>query len=351
MVKLRLGVQPVDTKKCGYAALAIALCLVVFAGEYFVYYSDAFEYDAEVHWNKDSIEYQVESSGSDVYDAVLFDNNGEVSVTELAIYVNESYSKYYDRAYELAGIPYYDQDYFASQLLIALDNRGFEGGFECDSGELCDYIKSTLDNPVGCGIIVTSYSLPAEIYTGSEDNLLIQWMKAGGTLYWTGSVVGGFCVGDDGLHEISDSQELFFGKECVYTGSEAVATQTIDNGFTEALSLKTGNLSYGLCLDGMVGALALGYKGEGVSTIGMVPLGNGSVCVFSGLFDIDLVDDIGQIISAGVTSKTVVAEHHVGEVTRSTESGSFEKFDEGCHVYIYIGGTYTKFGEAFHGSV
>ena len=62
-------------------------------------------------------------------------------------------------------------------------------------------------------------------------------------------------------------------------------------------------------------------------------------------------DDIGQIISAGVTSKTVVAEHHVGEVTRSTESGSFEKFDEGCHVYIYIGGTYTKFGEAFHGSV
>ena len=66
-----------DTKKCGYAALAIALCLVVFAGEYFVYYSDAFEYDAEVHWNKDSIEYQVESSGSDVYDAVLFDNNGE----------------------------------------------------------------------------------------------------------------------------------------------------------------------------------------------------------------------------------------------------------------------------------
>ena len=343
--------QPVDTKKCGYAVLAIALCMVVFAGEYFVYYSDTFEYDVDVQWNKDSIDYQVESSGSDVYDAVLLDNNGKASVTELAIYVNESYSKYYDEANETTRIPYNNQDYFASQILIALDNRGFDDGFKCDSSELCEYVRSTLDNPVGCGILVTSYSLPAEIYSGSEDDILIQWIKAGGTLYWTGSVIGEFCVDGDGLHEIQDSQDLFFGKECVYTGSEAVATQVVNNGFTEALSLKTGNLSFGLCLDSIDGSLGLGFEGEGVSTIGMVPLGSGFICVFSGEYDIDLIDDMGQVISAGITPETVVMEHHVGTVTRSIESGSFEEYGESSYVYIYIGGTYTKFGEAFYGSM
>ena len=65
----------------------------------------------------------------------------------------------------------------------------------------------------------------------------------------------------------------------------------------------------------------------------------------------DLVDDIAQIISAGVTLQTDVVEHHSGNVTRTEIYGSFDHFDETYHVYAYIGGTYTKFGEAFDAGV
>ena len=189
--------QPVDAKKCGYAVLAVALCLMVFAGEYFVYYSDTFEYDADVRWEDGSINYEIGSSGSDVYDVVLFDRNGGVSVSNLAIFVDETYSTHYDEASELASISHNDQDYFATQILLALDNRGFDGGFKCDSDGLYEFMITTLDDPRGCGVLVTSYSLPASVYAGSEDDLLIRWVSAGGTLYWTGSEVGGFCTDDE----------------------------------------------------------------------------------------------------------------------------------------------------------
>ena len=343
--------QPVDAKKCGYAVLAVALCLMVFAGEYFVYYSDAFEYDADVRWEDGSINYEIGSSGSDVYDVVLLDGNGSAPVSNLAIFVDEKYSTHYDEASESASISHNDQDYFATQILLALDNRGFDGGFKCDSDGLYEFLITTLDDPRGCGVLVTSYSLPASVYAGSEDDLLIRWVSAGGTLYWTGSEIGGFCTDDDGLHRIADTQTLLFGGECVYSGEEVVATQVIDNGFTEALSLKTGNLSFGLRLNGIEGALGMGYEGDGISTVGFVPFGSGSICVFSGLYDLDLVDDIAQILSAGVTLQTDVVEHHTGNVTRTEIHGSFDHFDETCHVYAYIGGTYTKFGEAFDAGV
>lgn len=340
-----------DAKKCGYAVLAVALCLMVFVGEYFVYYSDAFEYDADVRWEGGSINYDISSSGSDVYDVVLMDGNGSVAVSDLAIFVDETYSLHYDEASELANISHNDQDYFATQILLALDNRGFDGGFKCDSDGLYEFLITTLDDPKGCGVFITSYSLPACVYSGSEEDLLIRWVAAGGTLYWTGSEIGGFCTDDDGLHKIADTQTLLFGKECVYSGGEAVATQIIDNGFTESLSLKTGNLSFGLYLDGIEGALGIGYEGEGISTVGFAPFGSGSICVFSGLYDSDLVDDIAQVISAGVTSQTDVVEHHTGNVTRTEIHGSFDHFDETYRVYAYIGGTYTKFGEAFNAGV
>ena len=153
-----------DAKKCGYAVLAVALCLMVFAGEYFVYYSDAFEYDADVRWEDGSINYEIGSSGSDVYDVVLLDGNGSAPVSNLAIFVDEKYSTHYDEASESASISHNDQDYFATQILLALDNRGFDGGFKCDSDGLYEFLITTLDDPRGCGVLVTSYSLPASVF-------------------------------------------------------------------------------------------------------------------------------------------------------------------------------------------
>ena len=80
----------------------------------------------------------------------------------------------------------------------------------------------------------------------------------------------------------------------------------------------------------------------------MVPYGSGEICVFSGDFDIDLIDDMGQVITSGVSCKTTIIDHRRGEAARETVWGVFEGTDEDSTVFIYVGGMYVRFAEVFH---
>lgn len=335
-----------DVKRRRAAALAVVLCLAVFAGEYLTYYSGIHEFDASAEWGEDGVSFQVSSSGSDVYSAVLIDNGGHSPVTELVILADENYRDHYDEVAEATGLEFLDQEYYAEQILNALENRSFDDVTIVDTEGLARYLQDTMGDPSSKGILVMTYALPSEIYAGAEDDLLMRWVSAGGTLYWLGSEIGAYYTDDDELHEVERNQQLFFGRVCVNTDGPELAEAVVDNGFTEALSLKGSRLIYGVDVGGLDDVLSVGYTADGYSTVSLIGYGDGAVCVFSGTFDIDQIDDVGQVVASGITPYSRIAGCETGKVVRGTVSG--EIGSDGSVLYVSIGGTYTKYGEAFY---
>lgn len=323
----------------------------MFAGEYLTYYSPIHQYDADASWNGSNVSFEASSSGSDTYDATLIDNGDGSPVDVLRIYVDATYDEYYAEAKELSKFPYLDQGYYAEQVVSFLKMRSYTGASSCDERQLVDYLSSTMSDAGGKGLMVTSYALPSSIYDGTSDCLLVEWVQAGGTLYWVGSEIGRFVIGEDGLQEVRGNQTLFLGSECIYTGGRLVAPNVIENGFTEHLTLKNSDVMNGVRVADVPGALGIGYTVDGYASISLVPSGNGSICIFAGPFDINQLDDIGQVIATGLNPSSKVVDHSGGKVVRETVTGSLNLPSEHGNLllYIYVGGTYPKFGEAFLG--
>lgn len=330
-----------------YVVVAIVLCLVVFAGEYLTY-SGSHSYDVSAEVSGDTIGYGVSSSGVDVYSAVVLDNGGRPELDELAILADEHYDEHYDEAAAGSDLEYLDQGYYADQIRNGLENRSFYNVRVCNTGEALDYLQSTLDDPSAKGLLVLTYALPSEIYSGDESDLLLRWMEAGGSLYWLGSEVGAYYTEDGALHAVEDNEALFLGEGGkINTDGPGTATSVVGNGLTEALSLKSSGLRFGLDVSGIEGALAIGYGADGFSTISFVPHEGGFLCVIAGGFDVDLIDDVSQTIASGLTPSSSIVSSETGEVHRGTTEGEMPLGD-GDTLYVYIGGTYTKYAEAFH---
>ena len=91
------------------------------------------------------------------------------------------------------------------------------------------------------------------------------------------------------------------------------------------------------------GGLGLGFGDGEYSSIVFSPLGKGAVCVLGGGFDMNQLDDLGQILGAGVNLGTFLSAFREGTTDASGEIG----MEGGDSVYVYIGGTYARYGEDF----
>ncbi len=328
-----------------FALLAVALLGMIVLGEYFAYSSDSFDYDSTAEWDDGRFVYSVSASGSDVYSVVLME--GSSVPNDLCIFVDEGYDKHLSKARRATFVSYFDQGYYASQIEKQLALRGFTDVSLVDSKGLAKYIGDTMADASGRAIMVTSYSLPSEVYSGKPSDPIFQWTEAGGSIYWVGSEPGRFYTDSDVLREVPSGQKLFLGAKCMYTGPTERASDKVDNGFGDALGLKNSDVSFSADVGGLDGALAMGFSRNGHSTVAIVPMGSGEVCVVSGAFSIEQMEDVSQIIASGVSCHSSIVDTESGKVVRSTVTGQIPA-NAGSTLYICIGGTYLKHGEVYH---
>lgn len=333
-------------------AISVVVFAIVIFGEFSVYASDFYRYDADAERVDGGLQYSVSSSGADTYNVVVLDSGAFTPLSSLYIYIDDSYDRYFEDYYAVSKIYRLDQRYCADQLIKNLENRGFSAVTVHGAGELEDLMRSDADSAVSKGLFVFSYALPEGIYSGSSDDLIFKWMSSGGSLYWTGSEIGKCFSTGSGLVFVEGNQDLFFGTECVNTGETDQAFSRIEaDGLTEALSLKNNSVRFGLDISGIPDSYALGYSESGYSSIAFVGFGEGEVCVIAGDYRYYLSDDAAQLISAGVCRSTEVVGLSDGSVKRTVVRGTVDvpESGPGVLVYIYIGGYYTVFGESFHG--
>lgn len=331
-----------------FVLLALVICALVFLGEYCTYGSNLYRFDSSVTHDSDGFSYSVYSSGSDVYDVVFLESADPI-VESMTIYIDPTYGEHYDEALRISQPARLDQEHYYVQISEGLKMRNYDSVSKCGPGELERFLESTLSDCSSKGLMIMSYALPASVYTGDQDDLFIRWLNAGGKLYWMGSEIGRHYVDDEGLHTVEGNQELFFGHRCINTGSTVNATNVVQNGFTEALDLKNSNLAFALDVTGFEKSLQMGYYEGDYASIAMVGIGSGVLCMFSGAFDVNQVDDIGQVVAAGIGIDTEILGSHSGKVVRGIAEGEFETDVQSAYAYVFIGGIYVKYGEAFHG--
>lgn len=329
------------------AVCAILLCGVVIAGEYLTY-SDFHDIRADAEWNDGRVEYSVYSSGSDAYSAILMDSSGMAPVTELMILMDDGYRDRYAQVSDGGRVLYIDQEYYEEQIRGVLRIRGFTAVDSCTPSSLGTFLADTMDDPVGRGLIVTTYALPADVYDGAADCPLLRWVSNGGSLYWVGSEIGSYYIDGGELVSVSGNQELFLGADCINVGGPVYADIVVDNGFCTAFSMKGAGLRFSADPSRIDGAIGFGYESSGFCTVVLAPHGSGQVCVFGGPSDINQLEDIGQVIASGMTHLTKIVGSESSVVTRSTSESGFPVTVDRASLYIYFGGYYVNHGQVFH---
>ncbi|MBO4763762.1 MAG: hypothetical protein J5485_04000, partial [Candidatus Methanomethylophilaceae archaeon] len=239
------------------AVMSAALCGLILVGALASCMPGLYTYGADAEFSDGKCRFTVESSGSQPYSALVLSHGSLPAVEDLRIYLDPTHEEYFRDAYKGSHVYGLNQEYYAEQAVKMASVRGFHGASTCGPAELSAFLKETLPDPSGCGILVMTYSLPADVYAGNGSDLIIEWVKAGGTLFWMSSEIGRYYVDGSGLHEVPGGQGLFLGDKKVNTSPRTSDRPSSD--LTGALSMRSSNLMFSIPSEG---GLALGF-GDG----------------------------------------------------------------------------------------
>lgn len=337
--------------------IAITAVAAVILGEVFTYGINVHSYDSNAYISPPgTLNYSVSSKGSDAYSVVLMDRHDAKPVKKVYIYADENYDSCYKKAHDMCHhISHVEQKHHAEQMQKLLKIKGFKDATIVDSEKLCNVLREDIEktNCSGHGLIVSSFSLPFDIYHGCPNDLLFKWIDNGGYLYWSSSEIGRFYYKDSKINEVKDYDTLFFGSKCINVSETERATSVIDNKFQEAFTLTNTGLKFALKTDAIPNSsnsLSIGYKENGYSSIAFVKHNNGMICVIGTMSEhLPMREDTTQIISAGITYDTEIVMIHKGNITRGKISDTikYTRQIDNPIIYIYIGGTYTVYGRCF----
>ncbi len=327
--------------------VAFLFVAIILIGEVITYVASGNRYDSSALRNGEYVDYSVYSSGTNDYSAVLIDNDGFEGLNRLVIYVDGDYSNNYTKAKSMTSLCNIEPVYYSEQIQRSLWLRSFDNVTECNAEGLIDYLNETKADPGGCGILSLAYALPGEIYSGNQHDPLLDWIDAGGSLYWVGSIPGALYYDNGSMIFVENSQELFFGSnECINSVFNLIP-EKVGGAHTKALCLIDYQLYLGVDTSALtVPFLAMGCMKGGIASSVLVKHGDGMVGQFAGEFQITQIEDVVQILASKMCYKSVIVDYTDGRVTRATVKGSFNTAD-GDTVYIFIGKNYSVYGRAY----
>ncbi len=333
--------------------IAVAIIAIILAGEAYIY---TFNADSTYHTNavmtEEGLSYEVGSNISSCYDIVYSDNGMFSPITEYYLYYDSGYKDNIKDIEQPIGSEKLDQGYYVSQLQYQLKNRGVEFTV-LNAEQLAETMTIDLQmNGYKKGLICVSGALPDTVYVGDRNDLIFDWIREGGCIYWVGSLIGSCYSTPDKIVEVqSNYQKLFFGvSDCLNTTEISTAHNDITvNDYRHALSLSSNDVRYGIDISKLQSkALAVGFQEEGYSSITMVENGSGMICVIGGDYSNRQRADLAQIIASHICYDSEIIEHVSGSVTRGSHTGTIEFLTMNeSSAYIYMGGYYLEYGRNY----
>ena len=329
------------------SAICIAIVLVVVvAGEMYAYIPDDRGFSADAGYDGTTVDYDVSAKGAYTYRSTLFDNGGMVPVSRVYIYLDSDYASFVDDGKVVAvGSQALTQEYYVDQLEKNLKIRGIDDITIVNAAELKDAL--TAGEPAGKGLVIASGAAPDTVF-GASNDILIDWINGGGYLYWAAGPIGLFSATPDGLVTVNRMTD-FIGTDS-YVDDNGRCLE--DTDLRPILYYNYMYARYAPDIDAVRDSgrtvLGTGYTdGEGHYTVTCVRIGAGQVCIHSGDYNNEQIQDISISVCSGLCPLTKVVDTKEAKFNRSA-SGTFETaVPAGMSVYIYIGQYYPVFGERF----
>lgn len=312
----------------------VVLVAVMVAGELMIYAVNPYHFSSDVTIEEGDARYEVESSGSARFQIVELDTGSIKPVSEVYIYLDDSYGT--------IGISNMSKQ--VDDIVRELEIRGMDSTV-IDADGLEDLMNST--NTSGAGVVFISGAMPSTVYTGSEDDVVLKWIRSGGSIYWLGVTMGMYVGNADGtVSKVDGWDELFFGAGCFNSSDSYDSANVRGDEIGEILCLRSSSTQFGMSAD-VPNSIQLGYVAEdGYGTASLAKYGAGMIGIVGGYFEDSTRTDLVQMISSGVTyDSTLIMEEEVS-VRGGSHEGDLKDVD-GAAVYIFSGGYFTCYGARY----
>ncbi len=310
------------------------LVVVMVAGEMMIYVANPYHFSSDIINQDGNVMYEVESSGSARFQILEIDTGRMESVDEVYIYLDDSYGT--------QGIS--NASECVEDIVRELEIRGI-GSTVVDARGLSELMSSA--NAHGVAVVFISGAMPHTIYTGSEDDLVLEWLRSGGSIYWLGVTMGMYVGNSDGtVSEVDGWADLFYGEGCFNSSDSYDSANVRGDDIGELLCLRSSSTQFGMSVN-VADSIQLGYvSDDGYGSFSMAKFGDGMIGIVGGYYEDSTRTDLAQAIASGVTyDSTLIMEEEVS-VRGGTHVGSLVAV-EGATVYIFSGGYYTCYGARY----
>ncbi|MCL2607748.1 MAG: hypothetical protein FWD92_04260 [Methanomassiliicoccaceae archaeon] len=305
-------------KKNAALIVTISIFAMILLGQTLAYFAVPYKYDASADITDTGVGYTVSTNSSISYTVLAYDNSRPVNV----LYI------YYDENYATFRITHETQQKFILNLIVELRIRGFTDVNIVNAKELSDIVSSPYVK--GDAILITSGVLPSTVYQGQTNEGIFKWVSEGGSLYWAGYAIGALYADGKDIVNVPAFQQNIFGMPDSILMRAAVSTERSGEELSKALMLSYNNVTYGLNVSKIPGALSLGFEFEnerGVfSSISLVEYGDGMISVM-GRTNTESSTAVAQMIATGVSPTSSLIGMDGGSLVRGTDAGTISWTD------------------------
>lgn len=331
------------------AAFAVVLCAIVIVGEMYAYLPNDYGYGSSAEYSDGSIDYTVENHGSDEFDAILLDNGGYTAIDTVYVYYDPDYVSAVNEDVPVeVGAQKMTQEYYIDQVVRVLEYRGCKNIIMVDADQLADVLAGDLANVcVGKGLVMASGAIPDTVFSGSESDIIVRWVEAGGSLYWVGNVIGKYVSTQDGLVTV-DASALFVGTDAINLDNSSAYEDASD--LRAMFSYEYNRTMYSVDISKTDRqCLVAGYTDGTYASTTFVQMGSGQVCIVAGEFNSKQVRDLAISVCSGLCYCSQVIVYDQGIVDNKAWGSMSVPADSGnLRLYLYIGGYFCVYGQGYN---
>lgn len=328
-------------------AFVIVFCVVVLIGEVYAYAPAEGRYSSTLTADGDRLTYGLSVNGSHEYTAILLDNGDYTAVDTVYLYYDPTYASCVNEDVGvITGAMKMTQRYYLDQLARTLEYKGITPIY-VNAAELHDILGAQLADgtAAGKGLAIMAGAIPDTVY-GVSNNCLLDWISAGGSLYWAGNVLGSYVSSTTGLKTVAGGQAWFVGT-VIYNSEDTYVHNALE--YQDLFCYEYTHTMYSVKADTSSQAYLLtGYTDGEYATISLFQHGAGQVCVFGGLFSPKQVRDVATTICSGLCYCSQVIDTHDGIANRQA-NGTLDasQLVGNGHVYLSVGGYFCVYAKGY----
>ncbi len=321
-------------KRAAEAAIVIAVCAVIFIGEAYAYLPDDYGYESSASDAGEYAEYSVTVNGSHEYAASLISCGDYVPVTSVYLFLEEGRTSQYSDGNDFFLSRMDEPGFYLEQTRTSLGICGIDDTEYVDMDGLAEALSSDISEGTvaGKGLVMVYGAFPMTVYDGTSGGTALEWMEAGGTVYWVGPAPGDYVMTRDG-YEYAGGRAFFTGT-AEYLADDIPADT--EGPFRKELQLKGDLLQNAPDMSGTgMESLTAGYMSGSLGTLTFVKEGSGQICIAAGGVSLFQAEDIASAASAGLCWCSVLLDSQSG-TTHGSGSGTLDKNGASGTLCVYV---------------